>query len=676
MRRSLPAYMRSPAAHVPAARSAAGWQQALARPRGSPSRRGSALLLVLLLTAALAALALASSYLTANSRILASYYDRERDFRYAAEGALALGKARLARDTSIVLADTGYQALATDQNVKEADGSLVRGVKVDLYAGRTGNATGQYGLNASLVAVARDGTGARYMRRLELAEENFAKFLDFSDKGTTACYAKGEYMYGPVWSNGNIYVCSWLPGAVFTDEVGTAKAVVNKSSGVFSIPPKEWQPRIELPTNSRLARLATYAARGNFDFDAPNNGSASTVRMRIEFVPVDLDGDGDFTDANEGFFRVFEAKSASALRADATSSVIDDQCGDWHMDPRVNQVAFFPVSVHQATWFRDGIGTGDYRASARTVLSPANDPRARCYLAGDPHLAAVERKPGSWSLAARQVGGTDTTFTPTGNLNGQWLSWTTRGGAVPAPLAALGRPDAQYLFPLAREFNLGAMGVIYVNGTVGLSGVLRGRLTVYSYNGDAVFLDDLTYSVDPSSANAQDMLGVIAGKNAIIADNTLNTPVRPSGAPRYYWLDGAVGPDNSPKWLAPQNSFYLHGVVMALNDTFMPEDYWTGPNGYSTVPITRCNGYPVGRGCLFQTGGAIVARREATFTGGGQGMMEARIYDKRTLSTPPPYFPTTGRYLDNRYYEVDPVVWGGSEAQLGAYFAKLTPPAP
>ena len=26
-----------------------------------------------------------------------------------------------------------------------------------------------------------------------------------------------------------------------------------------------------------------------------------------------------------------------------------------------------------------------------------------------------------------------------------------------------------------------------------------------------------------------------------------------------------------------------------------------------------------------------------------------------TVSSPPPYFPTTGRYFKNRYYEIDPV---------------------
>jgi hypothetical protein len=37
------------------------------------------------------------------------------------------------------------------------------------------------------------------------------------------------------------------------------------------------------------------------------------------------------------------------------------------------------------------------------------------------------------------------------------------------------------------------------------------------------------------------------------------------------------------------------------------------------------------------------------------GWAENHTYDKCGASSPPPYFPTTGRYLANRIYELDPV---------------------
>ena len=55
-------------------------------------------------------------------------------------------------------------------------------------------------------------------------------------------------------------------------------------------------------------------------------------------------------------------------------------------------------------------------------------------------------------------------------------------------------------------------------------------------------------------------------------------------------------------------------------------------------------------------------------TTAGTGYVKAYSYDQCAFQTPPPYFPTTGRFFRNRYYEIDPV--GFSVAGL---FAALTP---
>ena len=65
----------------------------------------------------------------------------------------------------------------------------------------------------------------------------------------------------------------------------------------------------------------------------------------------------------------------------------------------------------------------------------------------------------------------------------------------------------------------------------------------------------------------------------------------------------------------------------------------------------------VGRGCFFMVGAAIQgknAARMASSGGGATGWNPQWTYDRCDGIRPPPYFPTTGRYFKNRYYEIDP----------------------
>ena len=100
-------------------------------------RRGTALILVLLMTVTLAAIAMSAILLTGSGGMIGRYYDRERDFRYAAEASLQMGKARLLRDTTIHLPDTGYVTLVSGGTITGADGMVIPNVKVNLYAGYT-----------------------------------------------------------------------------------------------------------------------------------------------------------------------------------------------------------------------------------------------------------------------------------------------------------------------------------------------------------------------------------------------------------------------------------------------------------------------------------------------------------------------------------------------------------
>jgi hypothetical protein len=55
---------------------------------------------------------------------------------------------------------------------------------------------------------------------------------------------------------------------------------------------------------------------------------------------------------------------------------------------------------------------------------------------------------------------------------------------------------------------------------------------------------------------------------------------------------------------------------------------------------------------------------------GAYGFGKQYDYDRCAATHPPPFFPTIGRYTDNRYYEVDP-----QRFSPAAYFAALAPRA-
>jgi len=627
------------------------------------SRRGIALFVTMFFVGAIGALALSAIYLTENASLLSKSYEREDDLKYASEAALAIGKAELNFNPA-ALPSTSYVALMSDKPVLGADGQPVPGVAVDVYLGQTGSTTGQFGRFASLVAKAYTPNGTGFARRLELSQESFAKYAYWTNsEGTNISFGNGDQLFGPVWSNDDIHIMS--SGATFRDSVGTAGTIVGTSYGTFSKGYKTGMKKITLPTLSMLGSLSGLATVGGMNFSAPTTGNVTTVRARIEFVAIDLDGNHDSTGVAEGFFRYYKATAGNTawLRGDFPSNGLSkpariQTCGDFHNGK------FYPFSVHydslhtsQNTWF-DTVSAGggrtiaNARAEADSLVSGTSSkiqavlqhPGARCYLGGDPHLVAVARE-GVAGYGAVDIhrGGEDSTFTPTDRYG----AWTKYSDLPPSALTAKRTvTESKYFFPLYRGFNLNTKGVIYVGGTVGVSGVLRGDVTLYTPD-VIVILDDLRYSSDPSAPNPPhpclDILGMIAGDSVVVADNAVNTPqdIKSSGT-LYQSFDDT--PDT-----------YIHGVIMALN-SFGVQNYDADP----TNAIT-CQGNNSGRGCLYLTGGLIQDTRGAvgTSTSGTPpsvtGYVKRYSYDHCAVMNPPPYFPTTGRFQDNRYYELDPV---------------------
>ncbi|MGH7621918.1 MAG: hypothetical protein ACREMU_06225 [Gemmatimonadaceae bacterium] len=214
------------------------------------TRPGTALILVLLMTVTLAAIAMSAILLTGSGGMIGRYYDRERDFRYAAEASLQMGKARLLRDTTVHLPDTGYVTLISGGSIKGADGITIPNVKVNLYAGLSGNTTGQFGQFASIVAEAYDVGGTRYVRRLEMQAENFARYAMFTNTFSGGlCYSTGEFIAGRAHSNQGWNSCN---SPTYYDTV-SAVGTVGGGSPTYKKGKINGAPYIPIPPVSRLA---------------------------------------------------------------------------------------------------------------------------------------------------------------------------------------------------------------------------------------------------------------------------------------------------------------------------------------------------------------------------------------------------------------------------------------
>jgi hypothetical protein len=161
----------------------------------------------------------------------------------------------------------------------------------------------------------------------------------------------------------------------------------------------------------------------------------------------------------------------------------------------------------------------------------------------------------------------------------------------------------------------------------------------------------MKYVTDPSLNNCTaDMLGIISGNNISLADNALQDPLKIGGAVPYRNMDDT-------------KDVFVQGVMMALNTAFGVENFSIGPTS-----ANNCETTINGRGCLYLTGGIIQKQRGAVGQSNGTGFAKRYSYDRCALYNPPPYFPTTGRYTDNRYYEIDPAGF-----DVAALYRSLTP---
>jgi hypothetical protein len=619
------------------------------------NERGMALFMALLMLVVLATLAVGAIMLSGNASLLGKYHAKDAEMRASADAGLEWARDTI-NGTLGILPAVGFDTLQLRVPVRDAGGTVIPGFTRSVFIGKSGTTTGQFGVYASVISRIDDNAGrAVVVRRAELAQESFSQFARFDDVTTSSVvFANGIQVFGPIHTNGTLYVGSGGTRPIFHGLATTASTVQTASNGTFKMGYKQGVPRINLPTPANLATMDGYATTASLSLAGGAVGpNVYNPQVRIEFVPVDINGDGNFTGENEGFIRVYRGKDngigtlnyITARRWSAAAgdpNTVSPNCGDVAGAAPGN---FLPASGH--------IAGGPAISGHNHNLNATNNQKAslnavtrRCYLGGDPRLT------NGWQAG---IGGATPAAPP--NDYGAWVPWPGyAGGPAPAAIAGgvvhpalgggvVGADQARFLWPVNRPFNPNFAGVVYVNGSVAISGVVRGQVTVAA-SGNVLLADDLLYVTAPGSipdcyqngAVWADMLGVLTPQFFVIEDNNVNSPFQVNGV-------YVKGYDES----ADET---IHGAVLTLNSV-MSEGLGTGSDNSEV-----CAGNPVGRGCFNMVGAAIQgvnAARMQGSAGGATGWNPQWTYDRCDGIKGPPYFPTTGRYYKNRYYEIDPV---------------------
>jgi hypothetical protein len=730
------------------------------------------LILVLIMTLSLAGLAASAIYMAGNSGMLSRYHDKERDLTYAVETALELGKSRLQRDTTLVLYDTGYRQLLTNQAVYTSTGAEVTGLTVNLYGAYTGDTAGVYVPYITLLATVSDAGGIRLARRLDLLAQSFARYALFVNNfPSTASIGLGEIGPGRVHSNNRFIGASFgAPTPVFMDTVSVAGTIsgggqwadtISAAAGATVVPYPTTTTSLWPSATALATRFQALSSAGNVSV-APVSGTYAggnsytvadlsgydcgytcnaTFGSRLEFLSYDVNNSGTI-DSTEGFFRVFNLVSDRyGYRADTirlttnfpgavtsqmplATQILVNQCGAAYTIG--GQREFFPVSMHSVAWVQARIQTSTFptvsaaqatamglgtRTAYRTIMQ---QPTSRCYPFGSPYLMNVERYTTgtactqafsfpwgttvayTWGSspacgASQRYGGQDTTFTArvydcvvdqpsavgkckpdvTYDVFEDALElgrWQTYGGtsSLPASLAPTRQTvERPYLFPISTTYNPRYRGVIYSSGRLFLSGIVRGRATLY-VNGPVSLIDDVIYDQPPAdTANlCRNSFGLISRDSIMVADNAINRP-------RIYATSVAPG-DTSMQ--GGNRDFIFHGIAMALGGSVSAFN----PGGTTrTTPVFTCptgSSFTAAGGCMQVVGGTIMNTYVAPYNSGvaNSGLRPLRELDPCQMENRrPPYFPLARtRVRPLKSFDVD-----GRElrsaTQIRAYFTRL-----
>lgn len=616
-------------------------------------RRGVALLAVLLVAMVATVLALATAMITMSNVLVQASSDRAAIVDDAALSGLEEERSRLNARLDTVPA-TGYTTIESNVVVPNSSG-----VRRSTWISRLGNAdslsdNGEFGVHAEVVSQAVDSFGTIAIRRAQMYQESFARYAAFVDEahsstGAILYWSLGALAQGPVHSNDTIFIWNGgtpSPQATFTDDVTTTRIVLNKSYATFSKgPPMEGVARIPLPTTTDLYALQAIASQAGYAF-TPNvtTGDSAQATMRIEFVAIDVDGDGTTTGPDEGYFKVYQlhpsltygagftmarppappstasgAPIPSGALAPIDSLLYSYNCGV------MTTVSGLPATPTKFAEIPHVAGV-DYQDIMLNKANAYDDVNARCFLGGDDRLSPTG--------AFRAV-----------DAAGYWMPRTS--GTVPSIVAS--RADGAYLWPLSAAHNPSFRGVIFADGKVAVSGVVRGRITLVSRD-NLMLVHDLKQATSPGATSGNctaddDVIGLFSGERILYGDNALVTP---------QWRRTNLTGDN---WTWPRKEFdpsgsrpdmAIHASMLALKSI-----------GTENVepPVGLPPAQYVNRGTVRLIGGTIEARTGSTSTINGwnvHGYNRDLSFNRCMLQYPPPYFPTTGRWTRSQFFEVNP----------------------
>lgn len=601
--------------------------------------RGVALIMTLFLSLVVAGMAVGVILMASNSNLIAKFHSTEAMMAAAADAGLEQGRDTLNGSPNIIPVGQGFDTLELNAPVRDANGVIIPGFTRSLFAGPNGDTTGQFGEFASVIAVISNARGAVVVRRVQLKQDSFSRFARFFNTWSGGImWGNQEVVFGPVHSNQGMAIQSrgGNPGATFWGPVTTVNAISNQNQANWNGGVQTGVPAITFPSTQTLANLQSFATTSQTVVTGDATLGDSIPDTRIEFVPVDLNGDGDVTDADEGFFRVFRAKnSGSATNQMQQRYYVTARKWEWgypgggitnSTDP--NLVSPNCGGTWNGDWWTaDSIyakQSGSSATKTTNVRNALNSATRRCFLGGDYRLYP------------------DSTWR-TGDDYGDWQPWPGWGGNPPAALVAavqaMGVQAGQQtavastFWPITRAMNPNFKGIIYVNGSVAVSGVVRGRVTLVT-TGTVALADDITYTVPPGTT-CWDILGVLTPRDIFYTNNSVNGLFKVNSTWQALWDESS-------------NETY-DGFFLTLGR--LKGEYYSAP----TEPLIAgetCGG--TSRGCKVLVGGTIQQSIDATYSG-HTGWAEADTFDGCGVTNPPPYYPTTGRFTKNRYYEIDPV---------------------
>jgi len=627
-------------------------------PRSFRDERGIALLTTMLVAFAVSAIAIAAVMMTLNANLVGKNTERAANVDAAAIAGLEEARSRLNGNRALY-PNSGYTTLESNAAVKDANNAVIPKLTRSTYVGPSGISSGQYGVVGSIISMAQDSFGNKVVRRLEVNQESFSKFAYFTDyetdtSGNTIVFGGGDQIRGPVHSNDLIKIyTSPSPAVTFFDQVTTAQSSIqNQANASFGKPPLLSQPRIPMPTVADLNKLDSLAQVGSTRFAGSTAGDAGEARTRVHFLTINLGP----TYGVQGFFMVYQAGTAipnpedfvsaslpTTTTANGSYLELSPNCGDV-----VNVTGVGPVflsalnhdTATQDTWHRHLQSNITRRRDSALVASGGGNPVAnpartgvRCYLGGDSILTRYGTG-ANWPSAGQPDGG----------------AWVQAPAGIRSALAALDsiaiRPDHDYLFPLNRQWNTSFKGVIFVDGKVIVDGVVHGRMTIAA-NGNIIFGSDVTYYQSSNRDCATgDIAGYFSGQSVIVSNNTLN-------APQTLNNNGSLStsPSGTFRSYKTPTDETIYGFFLTLK-TFGAEE-----NNLGADNVEKClvgGTFNAGRGCLNTFGGIIQSRRGAVGLTSGEGYIKRYQYDGCGATDPPPYYPTTGVFVKNRFYELDP----------------------